>query len=136
MIMIIMALMIIATYTTYDYNDNYYYNYNREPLGEPAFRRRTGRRQRRGLVIVLNTFYSYVILKRQPPAGDQPGPADHRGGDLVSGQPDGSAHPPDRAEQTGEVGLLRPHLPIQPHHLGPGIPSLQVPYAYHAGRYH
>ena len=26
MIMIIMALMIIATYTTYDYNDNYYYN--------------------------------------------------------------------------------------------------------------
>ena len=50
MIMIIMALMIIATYTTYDYNDNYYYNYNREPLGEPAFRRRTGRRQRRGLV--------------------------------------------------------------------------------------
>ena len=33
-----------------DFNDNYYYNDNREPLGELAFRRRTGRRQQRGLV--------------------------------------------------------------------------------------
>ena len=33
-----------------DFTDNYYYNDNREPLGELAFRRRTGRRQQRGLV--------------------------------------------------------------------------------------
>ena len=37
-----------ATFTGHNYDNNT--NNNREPLGEPAFRRRTGRRQQRGLV--------------------------------------------------------------------------------------
>ena len=61
--MIIMTVMIIATYT-YDYNNNNNIN-NREPLGEPAFRRRTGRRQQRELVInPIWTLYRVALFDK------------------------------------------------------------------------